>query len=144
MAVALAVFAHPDDMEIVASGTLLRLQRVGYEIHCLAVANGCCGSEPLAGTSSIARTMMTEPADGSFVSAPSGEVSTFARNGTPHAPRCSARSLRRASRHVSAPSVSPRARARSSLAARTYANSSSTAMWSRRWSPPTDSTPNAR
>lgn len=44
MPVALAVFSHPDDMEFVASGTLLRLQRVGYEIHCLAVANGCCGS----------------------------------------------------------------------------------------------------
>jgi len=44
MASALAVFAHPDDMEIVAAGTLLRLQRAGYEIHCLAVANGCCGS----------------------------------------------------------------------------------------------------
>lgn len=44
MAVALAVFAHPDDMEFAAAGTLLRLQRVGYEIHSLAVANGCCGS----------------------------------------------------------------------------------------------------
>ena len=47
MAVALAVFAHPDDMEFLASGTLLRLQRAGYEIHCLAVANGCCGSSVL-------------------------------------------------------------------------------------------------
>jgi len=36
--------AFPDDMEFVAAGTLLRLQRAGYEIHCLAVANGCCGS----------------------------------------------------------------------------------------------------
>ncbi len=44
MAVALGLFAHPDDMEFVAAGTLLRLQRVGYEIHCLAVANGSCGS----------------------------------------------------------------------------------------------------
>ncbi|HEX9189312.1 MAG TPA: PIG-L family deacetylase [Vicinamibacteria bacterium] len=44
MAVALAIFAHPDDMELVAAGTLLRLQRAGYEVHCLAVANGCCGS----------------------------------------------------------------------------------------------------
>ena len=44
MAVALAVFAHPDDMELVAAGTLLRLQRTGYAIHCLAVANGSCGS----------------------------------------------------------------------------------------------------
>jgi LmbE family N-acetylglucosaminyl deacetylase len=44
MPAALAVFAHPDDMEFLASGTLLRLQRAGYEIHCLAVANGSCGS----------------------------------------------------------------------------------------------------
>ena len=47
MTVALAVFAHPDDMEMVAAGTLLRLQHVGYEIHCLAVANGSCGSSVL-------------------------------------------------------------------------------------------------
>jgi LmbE family N-acetylglucosaminyl deacetylase len=44
MAVALAVFAHPDDMEFLAAGTLLRLQRAGYAVHCLPVANGCCGS----------------------------------------------------------------------------------------------------
>ena len=44
MAVALAVFAHPDDMELVAAGTLLRLRGAGYEVHCIAVANGCCGS----------------------------------------------------------------------------------------------------
>jgi LmbE family N-acetylglucosaminyl deacetylase len=47
MAVALAVFAHPDDMEFLAAGTLLRLQPAGYEIHCLPVANGCCGSSAL-------------------------------------------------------------------------------------------------
>src|SRR5262249_35208520 len=44
MAVALGVFAHPDDMEFVAAGTLLRLQRVRGAIHSLAVANGSCGS----------------------------------------------------------------------------------------------------
>src|SRR5512138_1545904 len=44
---ALGVFAHPDDMEIVAAGTLLRLQRAGFEVHCLAVANGSCGSSVL-------------------------------------------------------------------------------------------------
>jgi LmbE family N-acetylglucosaminyl deacetylase len=44
MPVALAVFAHPDDMEFLAAGTLLRLQGAGYEVHCLAVANGSCGS----------------------------------------------------------------------------------------------------
>jgi LmbE family N-acetylglucosaminyl deacetylase len=59
MAVALAVFAHPDDMEMVAAGTLLRLQRVGYEIHCLAVANGCCGSSVL-GREETARVRRAE------------------------------------------------------------------------------------
>ncbi len=47
MPAALAVFAHPDDMEMVAAGTLLRLQRAGYAVHCLAVANGSCGSSVL-------------------------------------------------------------------------------------------------
>jgi len=59
MATALGVFAHPDDMEIVAAGTLLRLQRAGYEIHCLAVANGCCGSS-LLGREETARVRRAE------------------------------------------------------------------------------------
>jgi len=56
---ALGVFAHPDDMEIVAAGTLLRLQRAGYEVHCLAVANGCCGSSVL-GREETARVRRAE------------------------------------------------------------------------------------
>jgi LmbE family N-acetylglucosaminyl deacetylase len=56
---ALGVFAHPDDMEIVAAGTLLRLQRAGYEIHCLAVANGGCGSSVL-GREETARVRRVE------------------------------------------------------------------------------------
>ncbi len=47
MATVLAVLAHPDDMEFLAAGTLLRLKAVGWEVHCLAVANGCCGSSTL-------------------------------------------------------------------------------------------------
>ncbi|HXY41994.1 MAG TPA: PIG-L deacetylase family protein [Vicinamibacteria bacterium] len=47
MTTALAVFAHPDDMEFLAAGTLLRLKAVGHQVHCLAVANGCCGSSTL-------------------------------------------------------------------------------------------------
>ncbi|HVX15302.1 MAG TPA: PIG-L deacetylase family protein [Pirellulales bacterium] len=39
-----AVAAHPDDIEIVMAGTLLRLRDAGYELHYLNVANGCCGS----------------------------------------------------------------------------------------------------
>jgi LmbE family N-acetylglucosaminyl deacetylase len=41
---AFAVFAHPDDIEFVAAGTLMRLRDVGYEIHYMNVADGCCGS----------------------------------------------------------------------------------------------------
>lgn len=42
--VALAVGAHPDDIEFMMAGTLLMLRRAGWEIHYLNVANGCCGS----------------------------------------------------------------------------------------------------
>jgi LmbE family N-acetylglucosaminyl deacetylase len=41
---ALAIAAHPDDIEFVMAGTLLMLQRAGWEIHCLNVANGNLGS----------------------------------------------------------------------------------------------------
>jgi N-acetylglucosamine malate deacetylase 1 len=40
----LAIFAHPDDIEFVAAGTLLRLRDRGWEVHYMNVANGCCGS----------------------------------------------------------------------------------------------------
>ncbi|MBI2823604.1 MAG: PIG-L family deacetylase [Planctomycetia bacterium] len=41
---AFAIAAHPDDIEFVMAGTLLRLRAAGYEIHYMNVANGCCGS----------------------------------------------------------------------------------------------------
>jgi LmbE family N-acetylglucosaminyl deacetylase len=41
---AFAVAAHPDDIEFVMAGTLIRLRDVGYEIHYMNIANGCCGS----------------------------------------------------------------------------------------------------
>ncbi len=41
---ALAIFAHPDDVEFVAAGTLLRLKDLGWNIHYFNIANGCCGS----------------------------------------------------------------------------------------------------
>lgn len=40
----LAVFAHPDDIEFRAAGTLLKLRQDGWELHCLNVASGNCGS----------------------------------------------------------------------------------------------------
>ncbi|HIN54578.1 MAG TPA: PIG-L family deacetylase, partial [Planctomycetes bacterium] len=42
--VAFAICAHPDDIEFLMSGTLMRLSRAGYELHYLNIANGCCGS----------------------------------------------------------------------------------------------------
>ena len=44
---ALAVFAHPDDIEFVAAGTMLLLAEAGYELHYMTVANGSGGSATL-------------------------------------------------------------------------------------------------
>lgn len=44
MPTAFAIAAHPDDIEIFMSGTLMLLKEVGYEIHYMNVANGCCGT----------------------------------------------------------------------------------------------------
>lgn len=41
---ALAIAAHPDDIEFIMAGTLLLLRRAGWAIHYLNVANGSCGS----------------------------------------------------------------------------------------------------
>jgi len=41
---AFAIAAHPDDIEFVMAGTLIHLRDVGYEIHYMNLANGCCGS----------------------------------------------------------------------------------------------------
>lgn len=42
--VAFAIAAHPDDIEFMMAGTLLRLRAAGWETHYLNVANGACGS----------------------------------------------------------------------------------------------------
>jgi LmbE family N-acetylglucosaminyl deacetylase len=41
---AIAIGAHPDDIEFYMAGTLLLLKEAGYEIHYLTIANGNCGS----------------------------------------------------------------------------------------------------
>jgi LmbE family N-acetylglucosaminyl deacetylase len=41
---AIAIAAHPDDVEFFMAGTLLLLKKAGWEIHYLTVANGSCGS----------------------------------------------------------------------------------------------------
>ena len=44
MKTVLAIAAHPDDIEFLMSGTLMALGDVGYAIHYLNIANGCCGT----------------------------------------------------------------------------------------------------
>ena len=41
---ALAIAAHPDDIEYVMAGTLLKLKQAGWEIHYLNLSSGNCGS----------------------------------------------------------------------------------------------------
>jgi LmbE family N-acetylglucosaminyl deacetylase len=41
---AIAIAAHPDDIEFLMSGTLMLLRAAGYTIHYWNLANGCCGS----------------------------------------------------------------------------------------------------
>jgi LmbE family N-acetylglucosaminyl deacetylase len=45
--IALAAVAHPDDIEFMMAGTLLRLRDAGCEIHLWNLANGSCGSATL-------------------------------------------------------------------------------------------------
>src|SRR5437870_1683743 len=42
--VAMAVAAHPDDIEFYMAGTLLLLRHAGYEVHYMTLASGSCGS----------------------------------------------------------------------------------------------------
>jgi LmbE family N-acetylglucosaminyl deacetylase len=51
---AIAIGAHPDDIEFYMAGTLLLLGRAGYEIHYLTVANGNCGSTKMNGRATAA------------------------------------------------------------------------------------------
>jgi N-acetylglucosamine malate deacetylase 1 len=41
---AFAVVAHPDDIEFMMAGTLIRLGQAGYELHTMTLANGSCGT----------------------------------------------------------------------------------------------------
>lgn len=56
---ALAIFAHPDDIEFVAAGTLLHLKNRGWDIHYMNLCNGCCGSVQMD-RETTARTRLAE------------------------------------------------------------------------------------
>ena len=44
---ALAVFAHPDDIEFVAAGTMFLLAEAGYDLHYFLLCSGNCGAMDL-------------------------------------------------------------------------------------------------
>ncbi len=44
MKIAIAIAAHPDDIEFGMAGTLLLLRKAGWEIHYLNISTGNCGS----------------------------------------------------------------------------------------------------
>src|SRR5207247_10588273 len=41
---AIAIGAHPDDIEFYMAGTLVLLKQAGWETHYMNLGNGCCGS----------------------------------------------------------------------------------------------------
>ena len=45
MKIAIAIGAHPDDIEFYMAGTLVLLKQAGWDIHYFNVANGSCGSQ---------------------------------------------------------------------------------------------------
>lgn len=51
---AMAVGAHPDDIEFLMAGTLLLLRAAGFEIHYLTLASGNCGSVQYDGRTTAA------------------------------------------------------------------------------------------
>lgn len=55
----LAIAAHPDDIEFVMAGTMMRLAQQGWELHYFNIANGCYGSMTLD-RESCARARLAE------------------------------------------------------------------------------------
>jgi N-acetylglucosamine malate deacetylase 1 len=61
--VAMAIAAHPDDIEFLMGGTLRLLADAGWQAHYMTVANGSCGSLTL-GPAAIARVRAREAREG--------------------------------------------------------------------------------
>ena len=66
MKTAIAVAAHPDDIEFVMGGTLMRLKDAGWEIHYLNISNGNCGSQKL-GPEETAKVRLKEAREASRI-----------------------------------------------------------------------------
>ena len=60
--VALAIAAHPDDIEFMQAGTLILLKEAGWEVHYFNISTGNCGSAVMDGPET-ARTRAAEAQD---------------------------------------------------------------------------------
>ncbi|MBT7256106.1 MAG: LmbE family protein [Planctomycetaceae bacterium] len=67
--VAFAICAHPDDIEFLMSGTLMRLGQAGYELHYMNIANGCCGSTTHGAVETAAIRLTESQAAANFIGA---------------------------------------------------------------------------
>lgn len=54
---ALAIFAHPDDIEFVAAGTLLKLKEQGWELHYINLCSGNGGSVQMSAEETAAKRL---------------------------------------------------------------------------------------
>ena len=52
---AIAIACHPDDIEFMMAGTLIRLKEAGYEIHYMNIADGALGGNMLCHSELAAR-----------------------------------------------------------------------------------------
>ncbi|MDP1564452.1 MAG: PIG-L family deacetylase [Pirellulaceae bacterium] len=50
----LAIAAHPDDIEFLMAGTMVRLRQRGWELHCFNLCDGCLGSTTMDETTTRA------------------------------------------------------------------------------------------
>lgn len=50
----MAVAAHPDDIEFMMAGTLIRLGDTGYGLHYMNIGNGSCGSATMDAAETVA------------------------------------------------------------------------------------------
>ena len=77
--VALALLAHPDDIEFLCAGTLVRLKELGWRVHLATMTAGDCGSAE-HGPEDIS-TIRTAEARASDVVEHTAELGGFAQLG---------------------------------------------------------------
>jgi LmbE family N-acetylglucosaminyl deacetylase len=51
--IAMAIGAHPDDIEFRMAGTFILLGKLGWELHYMNIANGCCGSVTMSAEETV-------------------------------------------------------------------------------------------